>query len=103
MLARRTSRGEITSLDRTDGRDVPSRQEGEPVHLQPYPDRLLDELTPAAPGPELIVEQRESVDLAFVAAVQCFPRASVPPSSCAMSSVTPRPKSRLCWRPVWPG
>ena len=73
MLARRTSRGEITSLDRTDGRDFPSRQEGEPVHLQPYPDRLLDELTPAAPGPEATVEQRESVELAFVAAVQMLP------------------------------
>ena len=53
--------------------DFPSRQEGEPVHLQPYPDRLLDELTPAAPGPESTVEQRESVDLAFVAAVQMLP------------------------------
>jgi len=47
MLARRTSRGEITSLDRTADRDFPSRQEGESVHLQPYPDRLLDEFTPA--------------------------------------------------------
>jgi RNA polymerase sigma-70 factor (ECF subfamily) len=38
------------------------------LHLQPYPDRLLDELEPAA-----AVETRESVELAFVAALQLLP------------------------------
>ncbi len=37
-------------------------------HLQPYPDRLLDELDPA-----VLVEQREAVTLAFVAALQLLP------------------------------
>ncbi|WP_083597732.1 RNA polymerase subunit sigma-70 [Actinomadura madurae] len=36
--------------------------------LQPYPDRLLDELDPVH-----VVEQRESVALAFVAALQLLP------------------------------
>ena len=43
------------------------------MHLDPYPDRLLDELAPTTPGPEATIEQRESVELAFVAAVQLLP------------------------------
>src|SRR4051794_28177192 len=35
MLAQRARRGEVV---------VPMRQEGEPMHLDPYPDHLLDEL-----------------------------------------------------------
>jgi RNA polymerase sigma-70 factor (ECF subfamily) len=60
-LARRTRRGETWW------------QEGELMRLDPYPDRLLDELAPIAPGPEAVVEQDESVELAFVAAVQLLP------------------------------
>jgi RNA polymerase sigma-70 factor (ECF subfamily) len=41
-------------------------------HLQPYPDRLLDEL-PADSDPAAEVERRESVSLAFVAALQLLP------------------------------
>ena len=40
-------------------------------HLQPYPDVLLEEA--ASPGPEARYELRESVELAFVAAVQLLP------------------------------
>jgi RNA polymerase sigma-70 factor (TIGR02960 family) len=40
----------------------------EVAHLQPYPDRLLDELDPAD-----VVERRESVTLAFIAALQLLP------------------------------
>jgi RNA polymerase sigma-70 factor, ECF subfamily len=41
--------------------------------LQPLPDRLLDEQGPAEPGPEAHAERRETVELAFVAAVQALP------------------------------
>ena len=43
------------------------------AHLEPYPDRLLEELTSPDPGPETAVESRESVGLAFVAALQLLP------------------------------
>ena len=43
------------------------------LHLQPYPDRLLDELEEASPGPERRYAVRESVELAFVTAVQLLP------------------------------
>ena len=43
------------------------------MQLHPYPDHLLDELAPVTPGPEATIEQHESVELAFVAAVQLLP------------------------------
>jgi RNA polymerase sigma-70 factor, ECF subfamily len=42
----------------------------EPIWLQPYPDHLLGDIPDAAPGPEARYEARESVSLAFVAALQ---------------------------------
>jgi RNA polymerase sigma-70 factor (TIGR02960 family) len=50
----------------------PTRR-GEPVWLQPYPDDLLTGLPDTAPGPETRYEQRESISLAFVTAVQSLP------------------------------
>jgi len=38
--------------------------------LEPYPDRLLDELPHDGPDPAAVAEQRESVALAFVVALQ---------------------------------
>ncbi len=73
MLARRARRGEVAFLNQDDGRGESSRQEGEPVRLQPYPDHLLDELATAVSGPEATVEHQESIELAFVAAVQLLP------------------------------
>lgn len=73
MLTRRARRSVVMSLDLDDDRVQVSRQEGEPVHLQPYPDRLLDQLTATTSGPEATVELREGVELAFVAAVQLLP------------------------------
>lgn len=44
--------------------------------LQPYPDKLLDGLPDADPGPEARVERNEAVSLAFVTALQLLsPRA----------------------------
>jgi RNA polymerase sigma-70 factor (ECF subfamily) len=42
-------------------------------YFQPYPDRLLDEIPAREPEPDATVETRESVGLAFVAAMQLLP------------------------------
>jgi RNA polymerase sigma-70 factor (ECF subfamily) len=47
----------------------PTRRE-EPVWLQPYPDALLEGIPDLAPGPEARYEARETIELAFVAALQ---------------------------------
>lgn len=41
--------------------------------LQPYPDALLDELAVDQPGPEEVAETRETMSLAFLAAIQLLP------------------------------
>jgi RNA polymerase sigma-70 factor (ECF subfamily) len=41
--------------------------------LQPYPDRLLDEIAPVAERPDEVVVERETVSLAFIAALQVLP------------------------------
>ncbi len=46
---------------------------GEAVWLEPFPDALLEGALPAPPGPEARYEQRESVSLAFVTALQVLP------------------------------
>ncbi len=45
----------------------------EPLWLDPYPDTLLEGLADTAPGPEARYETRESIALAFVAALQHLP------------------------------
>ena len=42
-------------------------------YLQPYPDRLLDQLADRDADPAAIVDRRESVALAFIAALQVLP------------------------------
>jgi RNA polymerase sigma-70 factor (TIGR02960 family) len=41
--------------------------------LQPYPDRLLDEVAPNDEQPDAIVVERETIELAFLAALQVLP------------------------------
>jgi len=41
--------------------------------LQPYPDALLDQLTDLDADPAVIIDRRESVALAFIAALQVLP------------------------------
>jgi RNA polymerase sigma-70 factor, ECF subfamily len=41
--------------------------------LQPYPDRLLQEITPAEDEPGAVVVARETIELAFLAAIQHLP------------------------------
>jgi RNA polymerase sigma-70 factor (TIGR02960 family) len=50
----------------------PTRR-GEPSWLSPYPDSMLDEVPDLVAGPEGQYEARETVALAFVAAVQRLP------------------------------
>jgi RNA polymerase sigma-70 factor (TIGR02960 family) len=48
----------------------PSHRRAEPSWLEPYPDVLLDDIADQKPGPEARHEVRESVSLAFLAALQ---------------------------------
>jgi RNA polymerase sigma-70 factor (ECF subfamily) len=41
--------------------------------LQPYPDRLLDEMAPTDDQPEALAVARETIELAFLAAMQVLP------------------------------
>jgi RNA polymerase sigma-70 factor (TIGR02960 family) len=45
----------------------------EPSWLEPYPDVLLDGVIDASPGPDARYETRETVELAFIAALQHLP------------------------------
>lgn len=41
--------------------------------LQPYPDRLLDEIAPRDDQPDAVAVERETIELAFLAALQVLP------------------------------
>ena len=41
--------------------------------LQPYPGRLLDEVAPSDDQPDAVVVERETIELAFLAALQVLP------------------------------
>jgi RNA polymerase sigma-70 factor (TIGR02960 family) len=41
--------------------------------LQPYPDRLLDEVAPSDEAPDAVVVERETIELTFLAALQVLP------------------------------
>ena len=46
---------------------------GEVPWLQPYPDRLLDEIAPPGDEPDTAVVARETIELAYLAAIQLLP------------------------------
>jgi RNA polymerase sigma-70 factor (TIGR02960 family) len=50
----------------------PSRL-GEVLWLEPYPDAMLEEIADPTAGPEARYEQRESISLAFITALQLLP------------------------------
>lgn len=45
----------------------------DPVWLEPYPDKELDDIADETPGPDAQYEKREAIRLAFVAAIQYLP------------------------------
>jgi RNA polymerase sigma-70 factor (ECF subfamily) len=66
--ARRPSEVPASALDRPE-----VARPSEPVWLQPYPDVLLEDVADRAPGPEARYQARESIELAFIAALQRLP------------------------------
>jgi RNA polymerase sigma-70 factor (TIGR02960 family) len=55
-------------------RRVPSRHSfAEVPWLQPYPDRLLDELAPSDSEPDAMVVARETIELTYLAVIQLLP------------------------------
>jgi RNA polymerase sigma-70 factor (TIGR02960 family) len=45
----------------------------DPIWLEPFPDVLLDEIADRSPGPAARYESRESIELAFIVALQGLP------------------------------
>jgi RNA polymerase sigma-70 factor (TIGR02960 family) len=60
-------------LDALDKRPRKLSPAGEVLWLQPYPDELLDELADEEPGPEAAAVSRETIELAFLVAIQHLP------------------------------
>jgi RNA polymerase sigma-70 factor (TIGR02960 family) len=59
---------------RRSARRIPSLHSfAEVPWLQPYPDRLLDEVAPSEQEPDAVVVSRETIELAFLALIQLLP------------------------------
>jgi RNA polymerase sigma-70 factor (TIGR02960 family) len=59
---------------RRSSRRVPSLHSfAEVPWLQPYPDRLLDEMAPSEEQPDAVVVARETIELTFIALIQLLP------------------------------
>jgi RNA polymerase sigma-70 factor (TIGR02960 family) len=54
-------------------RPIEPRSFAEVPWLQPYPDLLLDEVAPTEDEPDAVVVERETIELAFLAALQVLP------------------------------
>jgi RNA polymerase sigma-70 factor (ECF subfamily) len=63
----------LDTLRRTARRVTSVRTFVEVPWLTPYPDRLLDEVAPSAEEPDAVVVERETIELAFLAALQVLP------------------------------
>ena len=60
-------------LDALDKRPRQASPTGEVLWLQPYPDELLDELVADDPSPDAAVVSKETIELAFLVAIQRLP------------------------------
>ena len=72
LSQRRRSRMEVPLLPQALAEAVAEGSEPS-IHLTPYPDALLDDLVATSGDPAEDAEVRESVELAFLAAVQLLP------------------------------
>jgi len=63
----------LDMLRRSSRRPSTMRSFAEAPWLQPYPDRLLDEVAPSDDRPDAVVVERETIELAFLAAMQVLP------------------------------
>jgi RNA polymerase sigma-70 factor, ECF subfamily len=72
MLRRRPRRGLPTDHGMPSNPSEPQEPIHEPVWIEPYPDRAL-ELAASPLGPDARYENRETVELAFIAALQYLP------------------------------
>ena len=63
----------LDMLRRSSHRARRMRSFAEVPWLQPYPDRLLDEVAPSGEQPDAVVVRRETIELAFLAAMQVLP------------------------------
>src|SRR4029450_1390477 len=57
-------------LDALDKRPRAVSPSGEVLWLQPYPDELLEELADTGEGPEAAVVSKETIELAYLVAIQ---------------------------------
>ncbi len=63
----------LDTLRRNARRLAKLRSLAEVPWLQPYPDRLLDEAAPSEQQPDAVAVDRETIELAFLAAMQLLP------------------------------
>jgi RNA polymerase sigma-70 factor (TIGR02960 family) len=63
----------LDNLRRNTRRLTSMRSLAEVPWLTPYPDRLLDEIGPSDQEPDAVVVERETIELAFLAALQVLP------------------------------
>jgi RNA polymerase sigma-70 factor (ECF subfamily) len=63
----------LDQLRREGRRPARARSATDVSWLQPYPDRLLDQAAPSEERPDAVAVDRETIELAFVAAAQLLP------------------------------
>ena len=63
----------LDALRRRSRRPQPAASPAELPWLQPYPDRLLDEVAPSEEEPDAVLVSRETIELAFLVMIQLLP------------------------------
>ena len=63
----------LDALRRRKRREIDVRTPADLPFLQPYPDRLLDEVAPREDEPDARLVERETIELAYIALIQLLP------------------------------